>query len=1136
MDHEREREGDTVAAMGIEPDIAELSALTHQGRMRRLVELGRKSVAGDPGATALIATLTRHENPYGRLLAVQTAHGSRDGGLVLASLRDPSRCVRRRAAKLIAIVCDEVQAVAALALVPGGRLRSRLVTALRRRGRAAVIDAFLATQLDGVARPDGKLVDLAATGSAAAIEHHAATLAAAGSPLTWQRLSVWHPESETIALLDALAGSGPVDHRLGLRLSTSLPVLVHSSPDAALRVVRRLLERDVTITDPQVSGPLAVLASKRPAETFDLLRLVDEGAPSVPPPGAFRWISFGKHPERLGGERIAYLVARAPTLLPHGQAGHRWFLRLDEGDRERVLRAWLARGFGSWGAFLFRHVPPSGPLAAEREAAFARWSIAARSQHGSITSALLVDLPADLRAREGRRHLSAVAALATRAEERLEYARFLPFSEAKEAVRAFLGHPEGDQRAWALRPLIGIARFEPASLADALALVHARKFEQDPVRLVMMQALGELPLRAFKPEHLEGVGRCVEDALDAADLSPATGAAAERLIVRLFRKDAAWGARWLARLLGKRGTLSQSGLGDGLTPAEVRVLAPALADLAAGWLTRERAGALIWLASSLGKRLALVDPVVSALEQLASEQPFVHVAAAALGLLHAHVRPRFAALIPGLLAADRSFAIIPCVVRHVSLRRQDLLDPLLADEIMTGRFATGKTRWAIAFHEGMERWNEHQQAQHARSLRAVIADPGRDEPAVLATMATLVDLAFVDPAPVLALASDPRPAVREAAIRWLARLDGGQGVPVLIEALGDARARFAIYGLRRALAEMSSAEALTILRAAPLGKVTVAKEVVRLVGELPGEEAFQTLLGLDRPDLHRDIRIAVLRAMWDHLDRPEAWERFERAASDPDWVVASRLTDIPLGRLAPEVEQRLTRLLARVLDRPEIEARIDLLGRLAGLPLRDEERVLFAVCLARMAGPHPDEHAAATRAALLRMLPDEADALVARMRELLPQRRLLPVLLATLAPWLGPYARPSWRQVGHGLLAALASDPRWLPQQLELARRLLDAGAFTDLLVSLAERDLLHVDAMMAALDAVRIAPEPEILEARLARQTDSRLRRLAVAALVAAAAPEHGWTEERRARLERYRGDASPMVAGAADLVLPPE
>ena len=62
-----------------------------------------------------------------------------------------------------------------------------------------------------------------------------------------------------------------------------------------------------------------------------------------------------------------------------------------------------------------------------------------------------------------------------------------------------------------------------------------------------------------------------------------------------------------------------------------------------------------------------------------------------------------------------------------------------------------------------------------------------------------------------------RTAVRDAALRALARLDAAQGVPTLLEALNDDRGRIAIYALRGALLQMPPAAALQCrCRPAPL--------------------------------------------------------------------------------------------------------------------------------------------------------------------------------------------------------------------------------------------------------------------------------------------------------------------------------
>jgi hypothetical protein len=334
---------------------------------------------------------------------------------------------------------------------------------------------------------------------------------------------------------------------------------------------------------------------------------------------------------------------------------------------------------------------------------------------------------------------------------------------------------------------------------------------------------------------------------------------------------------------------------------------------------------------------------------------------------------------------------------------------------------------------------------------------------------------------------------------------------------------------------MSRERVLAELRAVPTTKVTVAKEVVRLLGELGGNDAYRDLLRLDAPKTHRDVRIALLRALWDHLDKPETWDVFGRAARDPDWIVASKLADIPLGRLSPEAERRVVDLLAAILGRAEPEARLDLLRRAAHLPLRDEARALFRRLLEHMAAPAPEEAAEALSAALARMQPGEVAIVVQRLAELSPRRRHLVAFLPALSARLGSYAAKHHVAVGEGLLAALKADALAVPQYLGLAARLLPWKALGQALVELGRRDLLHHDAMVAAMSAVHGCVHPSQLEQELRASPDPRLRRLALEALVQAASPKNGWTAERRELLERYRKDPSPAVAGPASFVMPP-
>src|SRR3954471_13078280 len=118
----------------------ELEPLTHDARIRRMVELGR-AAAHDPAVAATLAALGRG-GTFERMLALHACHGSRDGAHAARAASDPSRLIRRRSLRLVALYSDDEQALAALR---SGRPRERLALLrhLRRRGRHVPADALL---------------------------------------------------------------------------------------------------------------------------------------------------------------------------------------------------------------------------------------------------------------------------------------------------------------------------------------------------------------------------------------------------------------------------------------------------------------------------------------------------------------------------------------------------------------------------------------------------------------------------------------------------------------------------------------------------------------------------------------------------------------------------------------------------------------------------------------------------------------------------------------------------------------------------------------------------------------------------------------------------------------------------------
>ncbi|HVK71067.1 MAG TPA: hypothetical protein VM694_41710, partial [Polyangium sp.] len=741
--------------------LAEIEPLTHNERIRRVIEVGREAAQGDTDARMTLAELHASPEIYERVLGLWSVFGSCDGDRVVAGLSDASRTVRRQASCMVAMSCDDTQVERALGAIVEKRILCRTLAGLVRKRRTAHVDTFLAARLK---EGDERLViDLLPFGTETFVSRFMKLLVEGGGSVAWGRLCARHAGFAAAWFLADLECSQTVHPRQRYRLFNELPGLARRAPDATLKLMQALFDRGEQPS--QFARALAVLVRARPRETFDLLKARHESGQPAHAPGVFGVVRFDKVAKQLGAERLEVLIHHAWSTLGDGKQGLRWFLRLSTDDQKVVLRAFLQGGRGAFGAFLFRYFKAeSSEKENVRERAFDRWSRAAQASDGTIPVHVLDWLPRDLREREARRHLERCPALTSKPAQRIVYAGLLSFAEAKQVLAPWLGHPEGEERARAQSILLSSVRHDKPALGDAIANIKARKFEQDPVRRCMLEALGALRVATFGPEHLDAVGAVLQDALDAADLSSATASAVERLVVLLFRIDGAWGAQWLTRLLAVRGSVSTWGLGAGLTRKDAERLSPALAQLAATWATQERAGALLSLAQSLGVRLGAVVPLLDALEKLARELPFVGVSDAALRLLYEHDRRRFTRLVPELLRDDESFGVLSVVARHVSLRRQDLLSPaLLSAQPMKGRFATGRTSWLLPFEIGHGRWTANQQRTYADGLVSISKDESRDVPTLRFAIRTLVRLAFADATSILPFASDPRLPVREMA-------------------------------------------------------------------------------------------------------------------------------------------------------------------------------------------------------------------------------------------------------------------------------------------------------------------------------------------------------------------------------------
>lgn len=1170
----------------------ELMPLTHDGRVGRVLELAKKQ---DGRLEAL-----ERGDAFDRRLGGVATFVDRDGARVLRELIDPSRTVRSLAMVLAPLVCDDTQAQRALELAWSLKGERRLLLGFTRRHRTAVIDRFLTwLHTRGHHR---ELIDALSFGTTGCVRQYLDVALERPSGRFWQGLATRHPAVFADVLMarwrEVKGEADPVTRQLTAQFHH---VIVEDAPEPALAWCRLLLERRIEPHEEVWRRLLrrSLDACVKLAIEFD-----------VPLPMDALW----KRGHRISLGALVDLMRHAPQVF--GDVGG-WVKELPADARKALADAWVATSarHPRHGTFLLAHATVNDA----REQAFVAWSRATRGSNGAILAGLLAHLPLELAEREARRHVTEVEALATNPAERLAgRARFLPWDELTGVLKTYLGHPEGELRAVALREQLSVPGLRPddATLPPkALELVTARKFEQDPVRAAMFETLALWPKRVWTKAHLPAVAQAVRDALDASDCSFQTSAAAERVVVRLFGVDAPFAAKLLTTLIRERGTLHDPNLGAKLTRDEVRAAGPTLLELATDWEKTERWYWLQALVVGLGDKLTAVDGLVdvvvrarnrvpfeasavvftrllamfapeiygttlaatlnrllqkgwySALAQLAQqhgdqfsrqvrrrhtrkvplpeafsdalakaalELPKYHLQTV-LAALRVRASKAFSALLPKLLAADESVVLLPVVHEFLHRHRQDLLAPFLGDRVITGRYATGTTRWILPFVDGFYRWSPRQSETFAAALEGIVGDEKRDTPAIFAALVRWPSMPWASMERLLARTTDARPYVQEKAIRVLSRCDAGQGVPTLVECLGDKRARFAVYGLRRAVLRMLPSAAASVLAKAPMGKVTVAKEVIRLLGELRDEAAYQRVLELVEGKLHRDARIAVLRALWDHLDREPTWVVYERAVNDPDWVLASRLGDVPADRLTRKTDARLSALLAKLVQRPEPEARIAILQRAPWLAVVDRERTYLAACRERLVSRLDDEVQAAMAAMLARCTEDDVAALEQTLRRLAGDRRALEQAANTLLS-AKVTTRESWRLMAAALERVASGDARLAGLQLRAVAARDDREAWVATVEALSASGRLVGDVVtQAALTSNSLAKdELEPVLRRLAGHEDANVRRVALAVLQRVVA-DKGWSPDRAQVLRALRDDRASWVASAAALVWPP-
>jgi hypothetical protein len=1059
-----------------------LESLTHRDRLLEVIKLG-KQASNTPDVVNLIDDL-QQGNQYHRLLALYSCYGSYNGARVLTAIQDNSRIIRRKAIKLITLVGSDEEVLEAMESL-NLKQRRVLLLYLRQRKRLALIDCCLLRLID---RHERKIEQLLSYGTAELVNNYLTQIWERGGINEWLVLARLHPKIALDAWQTYAAQNVGQDWQFISYFNATLPRLAELEPDLTLALIQNLANH------PSFNHlTWQALVIYRPLEAAQLV---------LTSPTRSR-IDLNGVAHTLPPRQLMDLMDQQPQTVDNY---YHWLPKLKPELRTAIY-----------------------------EHCHCGW----RNQEGCLSPDLIKLFPQAIRVQAARSHLE-LPCLTTRPMQRIPYGAFLPWDETRAVIQPYLQNPNADLRILALQTIINATRYYRSRLPELLKLIGDRRHEQDPVRNAMLGGLASLPPSSWQQEHLADLDIILRDTLKAADLSQATASHGELIVFKLLPFHPEWSAMWLSKLAQARGEVSFYHLQNRLNDRQVQQLAPILLPVLKAWETREREWNIIQAASSLGIQIKVFDDLVKILERLLVSTRNTYYASLILSILGEHRRDRLESLIPQLLKKDQSWFTQSVVSNYLHRYRQDLLTPFLGQTAFKGKFSTGKTRFLLCFRDGYSRWTDKQQHIFAQSLANLTKDEQRDTPSIFQAVAELALLPAVEPTRLIELASlqNPQEAIRDRALEALSKLDSGGGVPVLLESLGDARARIAIYALRKSLMEMPVEQAVSILQSAAWKKITVGKEIVRLLGDLGSVTAYQELLVWHRRDLHRDLRIALLRSLWENLDKSDTWNILEQAAADPDEATATMVGRTPGDKLSTLEQSKLVSLLVTLLNRPEPTLRLAILRRCYQLPISDPEHILLAQLLKFLDSPYTDEVTAAANAVFATYR--DAETIATTIKQIMPNRRSLELAIASLQNRLSA-DNLDFLPIVKAILAVLAIDPVTVSLQIPLAVSCLpgdELGAFFSLLN---HQGVLHPDALAVAVNAVADGYYPpdleqmSSLETALATSESENLRRIALAAFMAQTNAPWGWNQGKVERLNAYCQDSSLLVAAAAQFIFPP-
>ncbi|ESZ90599.1 hypothetical protein SBOR_9018 [Sclerotinia borealis F-4128] len=904
--------------------LEQCESLTYNERTKQMLKLGRQSTT-NPSVRSTIYKLL-DGSVYEQKLVLDSCYGSQDVDLAIQyiSHASPSKWLQTRAMHLIELLGTDEQILQALEFIPLKlQIKSlgRLKNAKRWRRlktKERVIDQYLDNIND---KEESALFrQLLPLSSLQYVSENLPRLVAKLSEKYWLKLATHYPVTVQ-AHLEHWIESSELDSPILLGIANSIiSKWTKRRPDSALKLAELMVEKF-----PISRLPLQKLLSTRPHACMKLILENDDTAL----------------------ESLYFDNGILKCLSP-----------------EHILVLFEHRIITSWDFKTLTHEQRSVLYPVIRNI----W----RSEAGVLDITVVSHLPNPYRIEEAHRHI-ALSTYQTKPSDRIPYIGLLPWKEGLEFQKPFLHSRDADIRSSALSSQLEGAMYNEDYISDALDLVIRYKNDQDPIRRSMLMALSKIPGGRWNEEHLPLLAQIFRHALEASDLSHFSIDYIHEILSRLLTWFPEWTASQIV-LFVKGGKLQHydmfSHASGKFAPSMImRIIQTALSPTLQDLSKKNDLSTLLILADLFSDHLGFWTEILDIFERaIDPEESKDHDnGSKVLQFLQRHHRATFFRIAPQLLEPkSMRFIDAQLIVRHILIHRQDLVPRLFTyhnsgsqRELLWPRLCFGDWPWTY------RTWTQKQQEEFASILESRMETEDSIHQNSL-YIRTLGLLNYTDPRILMHLTTSSNPVMYENATKALAKFEtdaGHKSILLLLKSsdadqslVGDVidneqveemskKAKVAAYSLQYIIQSMSTTQAFNLLTGILRQRVTIAKEIFRLIGTLETEKAYQFLLSISTAEnLHPDSYGAILQALAHetYLSKHQTWDVYKIAASKNSsnntetqqslLAILASFFSIPAIISNPSNIQNILEMCLTLLSSPSIELHIQTLKTLSMKP------------------------------------------------------------------------------------------------------------------------------------------------------------------------------------------------------------